>query len=115
MGFSSSGSSVGMGFEAVASRAVSLVQAVVAAALARFGDDVALLPVDGLRLKTARGLESWWVPDPQSPGDAHTFHGGITLWCTCRPGRRVLQVLGRSANLCKKAHWPADGEHVPVH
>ncbi|CAJ1374493.1 unnamed protein product [Effrenium voratum] len=43
-------------------------EAVVAAALARFGDDVALLPVDGLRLKTARGLESWWVPDPQSPG-----------------------------------------------
>ncbi|CAK9083495.1 unnamed protein product, partial [Durusdinium trenchii] len=46
-------------------------EAVVAAALARFGGDVSLLPMSDhcpKDLEVSACLQSWWVPDPEEPG-----------------------------------------------
>ena len=51
-------------------------QAVVAAALARFGGDVRLEASDVPKdLRVAKCLQTWWVPDPQDSGFLDSLDG----------------------------------------
>ena len=104
------------------------LQAVVVAALKRFGDDVHLLPVEIPKdLRVAPCLQSWWVPAGHT-GELQTCNNDVTCCNLCiqtlmmsmftvelvapTARRYFLQDLGGSTSIPTETSRAFGGKHV---